>query len=399
MRWWHRITARPATRDAAIAVLWLLVGLVLFAIGGIRIWAPVAVVDDAPPGVFLATLLAMTAIATQRSRHPLLALTAGTAVAVIDVLCGGSLGVVVVMTDLAYSAVNHGSSRAVRMLLRGALGAALVVAVVLLVLRPDDPAIVTVAVQWALILSISGLWGWNVRSERLLTRTVMTVQHATETRELRHRIAHELHDLVANQIAVAGLHVEAAKLQADRIAAPGGSAALQSSLDQAKRGTDQAHRELRNLIGVLTASWDIEDPAPARPDEQLAALGRLLPAGRRLSWRGAGRAGLLSALEAEPESRARVVLRVLEELVANAAKHGEGEVAVSVGPDAGGADALAVEVHNRRGRGDEGAPVGGLGIGAARLLLGGVGATLEAAAEGAEWRAAIRLPRSGGGGS
>lgn len=396
--WWTRLASRPAARDAGFAAVWAVLGLVLWAIGAHGLWSGVALVA-APSWVFLVTLALAVAAVTQRSAHPFAALAACCVVGLADLACGGSLGVVIVLTDLIYAAMKYGRAAAVRLAVRVAALCGVAAAVALLVLRPG-PAVSATVVQWGLIVLVSGLWGWNVRSEGERTRAVLAAEHASETRLLRGRIAHELHDLVANEIAVAGLHVEAAKLQAERLT--GDTAPLARSLASAKRGTDEAHRELRGLIAVLTAVEEIDGPEPVRPAAGLAGLGALLPAGRALAWeRGAGER-LLAALESAEEPARRVVLRVLRELVANAAKHGTGDVRVAAAEADG---RMRVELRNGLAGGGAGrsglaAQAGsGLGIGGSRLLLGGIGGELDSRRDRTAtpecWAAVLSFPAAG----
>ncbi|MPV49248.1 hypothetical protein GCG21_04365 [Pseudactinotalea sp. HY160] len=411
VRWFRQLDAHPASRDAVIGASWLLVGLAALQFGGYGLWGDLTPWQSTG-GVFLLTLLGMALIATRRSRRPFAALGAGAAVAGVDLMFGGSLGVVLILTDLIYAAVKYGGDRGVRLLFRWALVAAIGCGAALVVFRPDDGRVVVLGVQWGLVLLVSGLWGWNVRRERLRTRATMSEEHGRATRRLRDRIAHDLHDLVANQIAVAGLHIEAAKLQS---AGPRvDSAALTRGLDQAKRGTDEAHRQLRGLITVLTAVEDLDEVALIAPAEALEDLPRLLPAGRVLHWSGQGRAGLWAALDRAPATRSHVVMRVLQELLANAAKHGTGDVQVDVGPMQAGPDpnaqhagghGLEVTVTNDRAPAGRVRPGTGIGISGAVLLLSGTGASLDAGpvepvepvepggdSPTGQWRARLRLP-------
>ena len=214
-RRWEQLNAQPRTRDALVAATHLLIGLALLQFGAIRLWSQVAVFDTSGLA-FLLTLLGMVAISTQRSTRPFTALAIGAPIVVLDTLFGGSLGVTLVCFDLVYCAVKYGSDRGVRIAMWIAAGLAAATGIGLL-LRPWGSAVPLLAVQWALILAVAGMWGWNVRTERLRTRALLAAQHASDTRELRQRIAHDLHDLVSNQIAVAGLHVEAARMQLEHV--------------------------------------------------------------------------------------------------------------------------------------------------------------------------------------
>ena len=388
--WLERLRAQPVARDVVIATAWLLLGLVFLQAGVFPLWGDLAVLSPSG-GPFFVTLIAMIGLATLRSRWPLTALCLGTIVAGVDLAFGGSPGVVLVLTDLIYAAVKYGSDQRVRNLLWTAVAAATLGAAVI-VLWPASTTVTFAAIQWGLIIMVSGAWGWNVRSERERTRKTLAAQHSVATRELRHRTAHDLHDLVANQIAVAGLHVEAAKLVASTPSAD--PAALLRSLDQAKRGTDQAHRELRDLIAVLTAVDALEAPVVIELDEELDQLATLLPAGRSIDWGEDGRGHVRTVLDKQPVSNRRVALRVLQELVANAAKHGVGDLRVRVTKGEQDDGAVRVTLSNECAPLGRAVPGSGLGLGGAKLLLGGIGAglTTQPGAPDAPWRTTVTIP-------
>lgn len=366
---WEQLNAHPRTRDAVVAGVWLLIGLAALQLAGIRLWNDFALFYT-DGTVYLIALFAISAVALLRSTRPFLVLGLGASIAAVDLAFGGSLGVVLVLSDLVYAAVKYGSDRGLRIGLWAALVAAVLLAIALLVVSPHSSTVPTVAVQFALIIFVSAAWGWAVRSERSRTRVAMMQAHAQQTSEMRERIAHDLHDLVANHIAVAGLHVEAAKLRVVRDTAapdpdrPAGQGATQgsalgsaivASLERAKQGTDAAHRELRALIEVLTATIDLDNAGrdalehgsdagrsrfgdggmrPPAVSQEIAAdlesLGSLLPEGRELRWHAGSFERATSRLAASSAATQTSALRVLRELVANAAKHGVGDIEFSI---------------------------------------------------------------------
>ncbi|KIP52636.1 sensor histidine kinase [Leucobacter komagatae] len=393
--WIERLRSQPASRAIAIAVFWLVVGVVLWSFGVFGLWQHLAVLH-APRSAFLLTLGAMSALLLLRTRMPMLALGVGVVVATLDVLMGASLAVVAILTDLIYAAVKYGSVRGVRILLRIAVAAGIGLAIGIPLVAQSRPDLAVMLFQWALIVLVSGLWGGNVRAERVLTRTELAGRHAAENRELRTRIAHDLHDLVANQIAVAGLHIEAAKLQAAKLQSAGGLAQLTLSLDRATSGTERAHRELRDLISVLTVVDEVAgdgDPSdPVRLAEAFAQLGQMLPAGRAFDWETGAKERLSEALQSAEPTRAKLVLRALQELVANSAKHGEGNVSfrTEVTPDG---STMRVSLENAVPPHPPVRPPGtGLGIGGTRVLLASVGGELESAQAPGGWRATLTVP-------
>lgn len=387
-RRWDELNARPRTRDALVAVIHLLLGLALLQFGAIRLWSQVAVFHSSG-FVFLLTLLGMVAIATQRSTRPFTALALGTPIVVLDVLFGGSLGVMLVCFDLVYCAVKYGSDRGVRIAMWIAAGLAAATGAGLL-LRPWGSAVPLLAVQWALIIAVAGMWGWNVRTERLRTRAQLAAQHASATREMRQRIAHDLHDLVSNQIAVAGLHVEAARMRIEQAAIESPEAL--ASLDRAGEGAETAHRQLRRLITVLTTVDDLEEGSAVEAETALEELGALPPGERTLEWRSGARDAVGQAMRGWAPERSAVILRVLRELVANAVKHGRGDITIdaAVTPDL-----FEATVRNACAGAHPAVPDRGIGVTGAGLLLAGCGGRLESRAdpEGDAWCARVTVPQ------
>ncbi|KAM9863432.1 sensor histidine kinase [Leucobacter sp. BZR 635] len=386
--WWVRLRAQPARRNTLIALFWLGLGVVLWAFGVRGLWQLVALFG-APPWAFLVTLGAIAPLVLLRTRRPFLGLALGAVIAIVDTLMGASLGVVLIFTDLVYAAIKYGSERGVRILTRVAGIAGLGLVLALFGIVPRDPGLAVLLVQWALIVLVSGLWGWNVRAERARTRTELAARHADENRELRTRIAHDLHDLVANQIAVAGLHIEAAKLQSAKLGNDHGPLTL--SLDRAKLGTERAHRELRGLISVLTVVDGTDGREPVRVTEALQQLGQLMPAGRAIRWHDGAAARIGEALSHAQASRATIVVRVLQELVANAAQHGIGDLAVSAERD----DVQQLRVTLMNAVSADSAPErpgGGLGVAGTGVLLTSLGGELDSRETPTGWRATLTLP-------
>src|SRR5690625_252871 len=223
----------------------------LLAAGVFPLWPEVAIWEPSR-AAGAATLAVLVALATVRSRWPLAVLPVAVAVSAGDILHGGTLGALIVFTDLVYAAVKYSSERGLRRAVHVALIAGAAWGTALLLWRPGT-SVYQASVQWLLIMVVSVMWGWNVRSERRRTEALLAAEHAEEQLRLQRQLAHDLHDLVANHLSVAGLHVEAAKLLvAAGPARVGALGQLEESLAKAKVGTDHAHGELRSLIRVLT---------------------------------------------------------------------------------------------------------------------------------------------------
>jgi len=152
---------------------------------------------------------------------------------------------------------------------------------------------------------------------------------------------------------------------------------------------------------LLHTVEDLEEHSEASVDaliaEFLASPGIQLPGARRLLWLD-GEPSLYVALRNQSPARAHVILRVLQELIANAAKHGQGDVTLRIGDEPAGL--LTFEVTNEIAAQYGGASGNGIGITGCAVLLEGIGATLESCRSDTDgsgcWRATITVPRSEG---
>ncbi len=384
-------------RDLAVAAIWLAIGLTAIALGIHPLWSAAAALPPTTTTAVL-TLLGLVVLAVFRSRVPTLTLALAVPIVVVDVLHGGTVGVVVALTDLIYAAVKYSSDERLRLMLKITILLTAACLLALILTRPEA-GIYQLTAQWALIIAISAIWGWNVRSERARTSADLLARHYQQQVDLQERIAHDLHDLVANHIAVAGLHIEAAKLL---YASPErDSAKVLETLAKAKAGTDHAHTELRNLIDVLSAA----PGGGGEVDPATLTLDHLLPAGRELEW-VPDRPTLEERLASFGSLKSGVLARVLTEAIANAVKHGSGDIAVEINENQ-----LTVSNPISGSPSTGGEIGGGAGLVGARKLLESIGGELLAGAGPGEepggqlggrhsgrprgtatWRTAIILP-------
>lgn len=383
-QWLNQLEEKPLLRDAVIAGGWVVVGAVLLSLGITPLWDDVAVVTVAS-WAFTLTLIPMAAITLLRSRHPIIALGLGTIVLVIDVSLGASPGVVLLYLDVVYAAVKYGSSRALRFLFPFAL-IFFVIAVLGFFIRGALSSVyLELLLQLVVLVVISISWGWNVRSERQRTRDAMAVEHAEKQQVLQARIAHDLHDLVANHIAVAGLHIEAARLQLNSQSLD----KLDDSLTRAKQGTDLGHGELRNLINVLTAVDDVTDAGEVAGATSFVELFDLLPADRRLVWKREEQERTWEYLSQLDITNSRVIVRVMRELITNAVVHGLDDVIAKteLSPHA-----MTWTLTNSRSAGESQYKGSGMGLSGARALINGVGGDLQVDHSPAVWTTTLQFP-------
>lgn len=174
---------------------------------------------------------------------------------------------------------------------------------------------------------------------------------AAEARILeRHRIAREMHDVLAHRVSLvamqAGVLGHRPDLPADQVAELARGIA---------DGSHQALEELRDVLGVLRASpEDLEPPQPSLADlPTLVANARALGLDVSLTATTAGE---------PPDAIARTVYRIVQEGLTNAGKHAPGaRVAVTVEGEAG--DGMRATVRDSgASRSIAGPPASGFGL-------------------------------------
>jgi signal transduction histidine kinase len=169
----------------------------------------------------------------------------------------------------------------------------------------------------------------------LSRRRVAACSIAAVHRE-RWRIARELHDTVGHRLLVIALQVRALRLGGERVEV------VASAVEEEAR---LAQRDIRRTIGVLRGIGVGSEPLST----SITDLGARLPSGQ-LSV-------CLDNVAAErslrPELR-EAALRIVQEGVTNAVKHGSGQIRVALTFG----DPLAIEVTNGAVLGDAPGPVG-----------------------------------------
>jgi signal transduction histidine kinase len=212
--------------------------------------------------------------------------------------------------------------------------------------------------------------------------------------EERARIAREMHDVVAHHMSMIAVQAETAPYRIAGLPPP----AL-AEFTTIAAGAREALTDMRRLLGVLRAETD---ESPRAPQPGLADLAELGETARR-----AGVSVDLTVAEAEdlPEAVGLAAYRIVQEALANAARHAPGSpVRVAV---RGGTDALCVEVENDLGTpaatagrrpsaaGEPPSPAGepGHGLVGMRERAALLGGTLEAGPRpGGGYRITARLP-------
>ncbi|SDQ07566.1 sensor histidine kinase [Quadrisphaera sp. DSM 44207] len=199
-------------------------------------------------------------------------------------------------------------------------------------------------------------------------------------REERHRIARDVHDLVAHSLTVVVLHVGGARrvLRTDPAAAEG-------ALADAERVCRESLDGIRGVVGLLRDERE-ERPVLSLDLQELADGYRA--AGLPVALRTSG------ALEALPLVTRVTLHRVVQEALANAARHADPpSAAVDVAVEGSG---VLVRVSNpvREGAGAA-ASSGGYGLVGLAERVASVGGDLAGGPDGGAWVVRCRLPLPG----
>jgi signal transduction histidine kinase len=202
--------------------------------------------------------------------------------------------------------------------------------------------------------------------------------------EERARIAREMHDVVAHHMSMIAVQAETAPYRIPGLPPP-----TLAEFTAIAAGAREALTDMRRLLGVLRAETDESLRAPQPGLSEVATLVET-----------AARAGVAvtlasSDIEGVPEAVGLAAYRIVQEALANAARHAPGgRVWVSV---RGSAGALLVEVGNGPGSAavtSAGAGHGLIGMRERATLLGG---TLEAGPQpDGGYLVTARLPLSEG---
>ncbi|GIH16895.1 sensor histidine kinase [Rugosimonospora africana] len=277
---------------------------------------------------------------------------------------------------------------AVHVVVGGAVGATLVVAVPLaLVSLPRQHSVLT----WMLAFAVLVAAGYAVAGLGALAATMAPVLlgpsvgervAALEARAVRlaerNRLARELHDSIGHALTVTTLQAAAARELLDTDAAFARRAL--ESIEDTGRG---AMEELDQLLGVLRD----DEPHRHRPQPTLEELDRLVDEARRA---GAQVSLIVRGAVAEvPAAVSREGYRIVQESITNALRHaGPVPVDVNLTVERG---LLTIEAANAGGTG--GRRTGqGRGLAGMRERVALLGGAMSAGPDEGRWRLRVRLP-------
>ncbi|WP_143143729.1 sensor histidine kinase [Agrococcus sp. Marseille-P2731] len=350
----------PLTSAATLAI-----GLLFIALDAPFVSDPPLLLGHVP--WVQAGLLALACLVLLAKRRAPFSVLAATAVlSCVDLALGGGIGMLLALIDAIYSTVLHTSDRGRRVLLALVAGLAVGATLLVLALTGDLRMTALTGLQLFAIVGTPYWWGLAVQRERaraaleaaraddLERLAAMTQQDVV--REERARMARDLHDAIASELAAIAIHTEAA------LAAP---TAPRSSLETIRAASVRSLEQMRSMILVLRSGGE----SPSAPDRVSDAEGIV----ERARQRGL-QVSLEGTLPAMAVATDQAAGRILQESLTNAMKHAPGSPVTVHISHARGAMALridsAMDVSGRLAA----PPSAGLGVRMMReraLALGG----------------------------
>ena len=343
----------------------------------------------APTGLSQALVLLSCLMLALRRRYPTLVwaviLAAGGSVILLQ--HGPSPALLPLLVAL-YTVASRWPARRSLLAVAGSAGLLLIAQGFATADRWDRPTTYVVA-TWCLLAAVVGI---SVRLQRrALAEARERARVAEESREEeaqrrvteeRLRIARELHDVVAHQIAVINVQSGVAEhLQTSNPARAG------EALRHVREASAQVLAEMAALLGVLRDGDDGDDPA-REPARGLARLDELVASLRRTGLQ------VVVRQEGNPTTLGPLVdvtaYRIVEEALTNAHKHGAGSAHLLLAYRPPG---LVIEVANPVGSGRDAVPGSGRGLAGMYERVAAIGGSLRAGpAEHGQFSVRAELP-------
>lgn len=365
--------------DARTAAIILAVGLVAIAVG---ITGEVSVVGTVSQWWHAVPLVVGCLAVTVQERLPRTALVVGVGCLVVDSLQAWSLGTVLVAWEVLFTAALRHPWPWVHWLRRAAIGTAVVLMVATAIVAQDLRTVANVGLLAFAVLGTPLWWGVDVRRQADLARLVEESSAHDRERAVqaeRARMARDLHDAVAGDLASIALHAEAGLRQtADDHPA-------HESLGSIRRSGLRAMGELSTMIALLRRDAGDEVVAAAGLDGLADLVAHAESSGLRVHVERRTPDVLPLAVD-------QAAYRILQEAFTNAARHGgAGEVVVRLAADDGD---LEIEMVNRPDdpNGVADAAGSGLGLVTMRERAEGLGGAFKTGRHDGAWRVHARIP-------
>ena len=238
---------------------------------------------------------------------------------------------------------------------------------------------------WAFATFFSWFFGTGFRWQLETLRQLHVAQDGLADRaaaEERQRLAYEVHDVVAHTMSVAMLHITGARL-----------ALVDGDIDEAAAGLAEAERSGREAMQEIRRSVGLLTPNPPGAGTGTVDIGAAIAAVvQRFTEAGlivqvnvdGGRAGEV------PTATADALVRIVQEALANASRHGDGTAVVL--STSRSATTLSIEVTNRR-RSDGCRDEGGVGTTSMRVRASSIGGECTSGPVGNDrWLVRIEVP-------
>ncbi|MEN8650888.1 histidine kinase [Streptomyces sp. 21So2-11] len=320
---------RPHRDDVILAVLGLSGGVLMWTLGLHSTNNHYLL----PGWTALVPLAVMASLELLRRSMPRTILAVGTLAVITDQFTVGSLGTVMMFTDLMYAAVVYGTPASARRIpvATGLVTVAVTIAALAWLQRPEA---LLIGVITGLVSFAPALTGATLRNHReaavaarLRAEQTALLAEIDRTQAItaeRSRMARELHDMVANHLSAIAIHSTAAL----SIGTPKAST---DALAVIRENSVQGLSEMRRLIGLLRDSSGDQEPTAA---PALGSLDVLLDQARTV---GAD-SGLVFTLDDTRPPGGRLpapvemaAYRIVQESLTNALKHASpGTVAVTL---------------------------------------------------------------------
>ncbi|QIK63293.1 sensor histidine kinase [Leucobacter viscericola] len=364
-------------------------------------YAPVPGDHYVRPTTLTLVFAGVTIVLLPLRRHfPRTALALAVACFTIVALTGVmSSGLIMAVAIMVFGYVNHSTRRRGILVAVGIVVFVIVLSIPLAIIDGFSPRVV----QFALTIAVAVAAGDATRSRRQFIEAITErARRAEETREAearrrvseeRLRIARDLHDVVAHQIAVISLNAGVATSSVD--AAP---ELAKTSLATIREASRSVLSEIGDLMAMLRSDDDGSATASTAPQHDLGQLDQLIT-----QFTGSG---LDITLRCEGDltrvgsAASTVAYRVIQEALTNAHKHGadhrahllvvveESELRIIVtNPfDAADPDPALPTLPTPNGA--------GLGLIGVRERVASVRGQVEAGPAPGGWRVAARIPLS-----
>jgi signal transduction histidine kinase len=376
----ERWRGSPAFQDRSAAAATFVAGLAFNLVGLTNLWfdlpgSPL----DAVPGWSHSVLLVPGCLALlAKRRRPVLALTAGSVLALGDLLLGGSIAFVLVMFDLLYAVGQHATARARQVVTTAVFVVIGTASVVGGLAFGEFRVAVFIGLQLTTLLFVPLWWSANVREQRVLGALAAERTARTAVLAERTAMARDLHDVIAAHLSTTALHSGAA------LARPPDTGLDRGALGAIRTSSLAALEEMRSMILLLRAA---EDPVvPGGLDRLPDLVADATAAGLTVQER-------VEDIPGTPALVGHGVYWIVHEALTNARKHAPAScVHLEV---LGKGDRLILSVTNTLPAPADlghGALSAGSGLPSMRERAALLGGELTAGRDGDLWRVAATLP-------